>query len=139
MGSGRPAGIPDGSEGHGRRLSSCALRTAARRRLFRPSMASMFRGVGPDGVQGHDELAGDGGAVQFGSEQPQHVELAFAQVWALPGIEAVTSGTSGYVRTTAVGAVVRGRVPDRGPSRAVRAQGQGRQAPRRVLPRTWTV
>src|SRR3954454_3407045 len=99
MGSGRPAGIPDGSEGHGRRLSSWALRTAARR-LFRPSMASMFRGVGPDGVQGHDELAGDVWAVQFGSEQPQHVELAFAQVCALPGIEAVTSGTSGYARTT---------------------------------------
>src|SRR4051794_13932046 len=61
MGSGRPAGIPDGSEGHGRRLSSWTLRTAARR-LFRPSLASMFRGGGPDGVQGHDELAGDVGA-----------------------------------------------------------------------------
>ena len=36
-------------------------------------------GVRPHGVQGHHELAGDGRAVQLGSEQPEHVELAFAQ------------------------------------------------------------
>ena len=36
-------------------------------------------GVGPHGVQRHHELAGDVRAVQVGSEQPEHVELAFAQ------------------------------------------------------------
>src|SRR5580700_5620326 len=36
-------------------------------------------GVSPHGVQGHHELAGDGRAVQLGSEQPEHLELAFAE------------------------------------------------------------
>ena len=36
-------------------------------------------GVSPHGVQGHDELAGDVRAVQVASEQPKHVQLAFAQ------------------------------------------------------------
>ena len=42
-------------------------------------------GVSPDGVQGHHELAGDGRTVQLGSEQPEHVELAFAQ-WLDQGL-----------------------------------------------------
>ena len=33
----------------------------------------------PHGVQGHRQFAGDVRAVQVGSEQPEHVELAFAQ------------------------------------------------------------
>ncbi len=36
-------------------------------------------GVRPHGVQRHHELAGDGRAVQLGSEQPEHIQLTLAQ------------------------------------------------------------
>ena len=36
-------------------------------------------GVGPQGVQGDHEFAGNVRATQVSSEQPQHVALAFAQ------------------------------------------------------------
>jgi hypothetical protein len=45
--------------------------------------------VSPYGVQGHYEPASDVRAVQVGSEQPKHVQLAFAQwldQWAPEGV-----------------------------------------------------
>ena len=36
-------------------------------------------GVGPQGVQGHDEFTGNVRATQVGSEQPKHVTFTFAQ------------------------------------------------------------
>src|SRR5918994_6550871 len=36
-------------------------------------------GVGPDGAQGHGELASDVRSVQVGSQQPEHVQFPVAQ------------------------------------------------------------
>src|SRR5260370_29174306 len=58
-------------------------------------------GVSPNGVQGHGELASDLRAAQVGSEQPEHVQFAFAQ-WL---DQALTGGPAG------LGLVYRGPGP----------------------------
>lgn len=44
-----------------------------------PELAVDVPGVGPHGAQRDREMAGDFRGVQFGAEQPEHVELAFAE------------------------------------------------------------
>ena len=39
----------------------------------------MLRVLAPHGAQRHREMAGDFRAVEIGAEQPEHVELAFAE------------------------------------------------------------
>jgi Major Facilitator Superfamily len=75
-------------------------------------------GVSPNGVQRHDELASNFRAAQVGSEQPEHVQLAFAQ-WldqALTGGHAVLGLVNGGQEPTDIvpgGPLFRGR-PEQG-------------------------
>ena len=47
--------------------------------VVHPELAVNVLGVGPQGVQGHHEFAGNVRAAQVGSEQPKHVTFTFAQ------------------------------------------------------------
>ena len=61
--------------------------------------------VRPDGVQRHDELASDLRAAQVGSEQPEHVQFAFAQRLdqSLTGGRAVLGLVNGGQETADIG------------------------------------
>src|SRR5260370_13087593 len=86
-------------------------------------------GVSPKGVQGHGELASDLRAAQVGSEQPEHVQFAFAQ-WldqALTGGRAVLGLVNGGQEPTDI---VPGDPLFRDPSE----QGSHRRAPTREKP-----
>ena len=47
--------------------------------VVHPQLGVNVLGVGTHGVQRHHEFTGNFRAVQFGPEQPEHFQLAFAQ------------------------------------------------------------
>ena len=63
------------------RLEQTEILSAANGRpaLVDPKLVVNVTGVSTHGVQGHREFTGDFRSCQFGSEQPQHFKLTFAQ------------------------------------------------------------
>ncbi len=47
--------------------------------IIHPKLIENVFGVGAQGVQGHDQSAGNFRAAQFGSEKPKHFQFTLAQ------------------------------------------------------------